>query len=86
MNRGDPVVWTKKHGKATSGLSEQHRVLDETRTLCMLEMPEDPKRFVDLGLPLAIEPCLRCEQRYAGGADLSSAFKSLLNDVRESAA
>lgn len=86
LERGTPVVWSLRHGKRTSGLSEKHRILDGRKTFCMDEIPADLSRLVDLRLPIHVEVCQRCEQRYASGADLSSAFKSLLDDVRSTAA
>lgn len=72
LERGDIVVWTKRHGGCVSGLSEAHRAFPECGiTYCSMRLPNDAQRVDVTLITESVRTCMYCEDLYSAGATRS---------------
>lgn len=63
-SQGDCIAWTKRTFGRTSGISAIHRVYQDGRTYCLLQIPEE-SRHLDLTL-VALPICELCDKLFHG--------------------
>lgn len=84
LERGDVVVWTKRHGGSTAGLSEAHRAFPECGiTYCSMRLPNDDQRVDATLITHGVRTCVHCEDLYSAGATRSEIEADNINRSKE---